>query len=33
MIFEWLELHREELIIDWKLAQEGDRLNKIEPLK
>ncbi len=33
MIFEWLELHREELMIDWNLAQEGDRLNKIEPLK
>ena len=33
MIFEWLEIHREELIADWYLAQKGDELFKIEPLK
>ena len=33
MIFEWLEIHREELIADWNLAQNGDELFKIEPLK
>ena len=33
MIFEWLELHRAELLNNWKLAQKGDKLNKIEPLK
>ncbi len=33
MIFEWLEIHREELIADWNLAQKGDELFKIEPLK
>jgi hypothetical protein len=33
MIFEWLEIHRIELMLDWNLAQKGDKLNKIEPLK
>jgi hypothetical protein len=33
MIFDWLEIHREELLIDWNLAQKGDELLKIEPLK
>lgn len=33
MIFEWLEIHREELIADWNLAQKGDELFKIDPLK
>jgi Domain of unknown function (DUF4160) len=33
MIFDWLEIHREELLIDWELAQKGDELLKIEPLK
>lgn len=33
MILEWLDLHREELIVNWQLAQEGAPLNKIEPLK
>lgn len=33
MIFDWLELHRDELLADWELAQKGDALNKIEPLK
>ena len=33
MIFDWLKMHREELMIDWDLAQNGDALNKIEPLK
>lgn len=33
MVFEWLEIHREELIADWNLAQKGDELFKIEPLK
>ena len=33
MIFDWLETHREELMIDWELAQKGGKLNKIEPLK
>ena len=33
MVFDWLELHREELLNDWELAQKGEILNKIEPLK
>ncbi|MCF8373236.1 MAG: DUF4160 domain-containing protein [Bacteroidales bacterium] len=33
MIFEWLEYHRDELLVDWELAQKGDKLNKIDPLK
>ena len=32
MIFEWLEIHKQDLMIDWNLAQKGDSLNKIEPL-
>jgi hypothetical protein len=33
MVFDWMELHRDELLADWDLAQKGSRLNKIEPLK
>ncbi len=32
MIFEWIEIHREDLMSDWDLAQKGDALKKIEPL-
>ena len=32
MILEWLELHREELLVDWEKAQQGTPLDKIEPL-
>lgn len=32
MIFEWMEIHRSELMKDWDLAQIGDPLIKIEPL-
>jgi len=33
MIFEWLEVHREELLETWKKAQKGEKLTSIEPLK
>ena len=33
MIFDWLEKHLAELLINWELAQKGEKLNKIEPLK
>ena len=33
MIFDWLEIHKQELMEDWTLAQIGEKLNKIEPLK
>ena len=32
MIFEWLELHKEELLEDWQLARDKKSLVKIEPL-
>ena len=32
MIFEWLDLHKEELLQDWNLAQDRKALLKIEPL-
>ena len=32
MIFEWLELHKEELLSDWDLAQSRKSLIKIAPL-
>jgi len=33
MIFDWLDIHREELMDDWELSQKGEKLNRIEPLK
>ena len=33
MILEWLDQHKEELMDNWKKAQKGDPLKKIEPLK
>lgn len=33
MILEWLEQHKEELMKNWEKAQNGDPLEKIEPLK
>jgi hypothetical protein len=33
MIFDWMELHRNELLEDWELAQKGEALRKIDPLK
>ena len=33
MVFEWLELHREELFKTWEKAQKGEPLIYIEPLK
>ena len=33
LVLEWLELHREELREDWKLAELRKPLNKIEPLE
>lgn len=32
LIFEWMDLHRDELLEDWDLAQDGEPLKKIEPL-
>ncbi len=33
LVFEWMEIHREQLVENWKLAKEGKPLNKIEQLK
>jgi hypothetical protein len=33
LIFEWLDLHRSELLENWKLMSERKPINKIEPLK
>jgi hypothetical protein len=33
LVLEWLELHRNEILDDWNLAQERKPLNKIEPLE
>jgi hypothetical protein len=32
MVFDWLNLHRDELFQDWERAQRGEPLNFIEPL-
>jgi hypothetical protein len=29
----WIEIHKDELMADWKLAIEGNAVFKIEPLK
>ena len=33
MILEWLEDHRQELMVNWEKSQKGEQLDKIEPLK
>ena len=32
MVFEWLELHRVELLQEWEKAQRGEELTRITPL-
>ena len=33
LIQAWIEIHRDELLADWKLCQNGEKPFKIEPLK
>ena len=33
LVLEWLDLHRDELLEDWNLAQDRKPRNKIEPLE
>lgn len=33
LVSAWIELHREELLADWHLCQNGERPFAIEPLK
>ena len=32
-VIEWLDLHREDLMVDWKLAESEKPLNPIKPLE
>ena len=33
MVHEWRELHKDELMADWKLAEESKPLKRIKPLE
>lgn len=33
LVQAWMEIHREELIADWELAEKGQQPYKIEPLR
>ena len=33
LLTAWIELHQDELVADWKLAVEGQKPYKIEPLR
>jgi hypothetical protein len=33
LVSAWIEIHRDELLADWTLAQSGEELFKIDPLK
>lgn len=33
LVQAWIEIHKDELQADWKLATEGQELFKIEPLR
>lgn len=33
LVFEWLDLHRDDLMANWELIQSTGEFNKIEPLK
>jgi hypothetical protein len=33
LVGEWWQLHREELLEDWRLAEQRKPLNRIEPLE
>ncbi|MFA6925297.1 MAG: DUF4160 domain-containing protein [Bacteroidales bacterium] len=33
LIQAWIEIHRDELLADWKLCQNGEKPFKIQPLK
>ena len=33
MVFEWMEIHKQELLAAWEKAQKGEALSRIEPLK
>ena len=33
LVQAWIEIHREDLMVDWKLAVAGEPVFKIEPLR
>jgi len=33
LVLTWIDLHRDELLVNWENTQKGLELNKIEPLK
>lgn len=33
LVYEWLDLHKEELLENWKRIESNQSLQKIEPLK
>ncbi len=33
LVQAWIEIHKEDLLADWKLAVAGETVYKIEPLK
>jgi hypothetical protein len=33
LIFEWMDLHKDELLTNWKKCQSGEVPQKIDPLK
>ena len=33
LVEAWIELHSDELMANWRLAQDGEQIFKIEPLK
>ena len=33
LVYEWLDMHQDELLENWELSQTEKPLNKIEPLK
>lgn len=33
LVIAWIEIHKDELMADWKLAVEGQQVFKIEALK
>ena len=32
LVFEWMEIHKDELMVNWNLTQKGELPNKIDPL-
>ena len=33
LVLAWMEIHKDELIADWELASNGEKIFQIEPLR